>query len=158
MKKGFTLIELLAVIIILAIIALIATPIVIDVIEDSKNSTRLSKLELYANSIKLKRMEKIFAGEKIKNNDLTTLSTEIGDNNISCTTVTYDDYMGPILYGCSLKGYGDNYCYKNGVVKRGEDECASFLDNIIPTIESTESNFVVEPDFDKDIRNYFITT
>ena len=36
MKKGFTLIELLAVIVILAIIAVIATPIITNIIEDSK--------------------------------------------------------------------------------------------------------------------------
>lgn len=36
MRKGFTLIELLAVIVILAIIALIATPLVLNVIEESK--------------------------------------------------------------------------------------------------------------------------
>ena len=35
-KKGFTLIELLAVIVILAIIALIATPIVLNLISESK--------------------------------------------------------------------------------------------------------------------------
>ena len=39
MKKGFTLIELLAVIIILAIIALIATPLILNVVEDSKKAT-----------------------------------------------------------------------------------------------------------------------
>jgi len=37
-NKGFTLIELLAVIVILAIIALIATPIVLGIINDSKES------------------------------------------------------------------------------------------------------------------------
>jgi len=42
-NKGFTLIELLAVIVILAIIALIATPIVLGIIDDSKeNSNRIS--------------------------------------------------------------------------------------------------------------------
>ncbi len=46
MKKGFTLIELLAVIIILAIVALIATPIIINVIEDSKKSANRSQVEL----------------------------------------------------------------------------------------------------------------
>ena len=35
-KNAFTLIELLAVIVILAIIALIATPIVLDIIDDTK--------------------------------------------------------------------------------------------------------------------------
>ena len=39
-KKGFTLIELLAVIVILAIIALIATPIVLGIIEDSRESSK----------------------------------------------------------------------------------------------------------------------
>ncbi len=45
MKKGFTLIELLAVIIILAVIALIATPIVIDVINDSKDSVAYTETQ-----------------------------------------------------------------------------------------------------------------
>lgn len=38
-SKGFTLIELLAVIVILAIIALITTPIILNVIEDSRKNT-----------------------------------------------------------------------------------------------------------------------
>ena len=52
MKKGFTLIELLAVIVILAIIALIATPIVLDIIEDSKNNASLRSAENYLTSAK----------------------------------------------------------------------------------------------------------
>ena len=43
-SKGFTLIELLAVIVILAIIALIATPIVLDIIEDSKESANIQSI------------------------------------------------------------------------------------------------------------------
>lgn len=43
MKKGFTLIELLAVIIILAIVALIATPIILDVIDDARESAARSE-------------------------------------------------------------------------------------------------------------------
>ena len=42
-RKGFTLIELLEVIVILAIIALIATPIVLDIIKDSKVSSKKIK-------------------------------------------------------------------------------------------------------------------
>ena len=37
-KKGFTLIELLAVIVILAIVALIATPLILNVIEESRKN------------------------------------------------------------------------------------------------------------------------
>ena len=46
MKKGFTLIELLAVIVILAIIALIATPIVLNIINDARESAKTRSAEL----------------------------------------------------------------------------------------------------------------
>jgi len=46
-NKAFTLIELLAVIVILAIIALIAVPIILNIIDDSKRSTRMRSVELY---------------------------------------------------------------------------------------------------------------
>ena len=46
-SKGFTLIELLAVIVILAIIALIATPIILNIIDDTKKSSKERSKELY---------------------------------------------------------------------------------------------------------------
>jgi len=51
MKKGFTLIELLAVIVILAIIALIATPIILGIIEDARNESKVRSAELYLTAI-----------------------------------------------------------------------------------------------------------
>ena len=51
MKKGFTLIELLAVIVILAIIALIATPIIINIINDSRESSYKRSIELYGDAV-----------------------------------------------------------------------------------------------------------
>ena len=49
---GFTLIELLAVIVILAIIALIAIPIVIHIINDTKNSSEKESIKLYIDTVK----------------------------------------------------------------------------------------------------------
>ena len=51
MKKGFTLIELLAVIVILAIIALIATPIVLNIINDAKESSLLRSADFYIDAL-----------------------------------------------------------------------------------------------------------
>ena len=51
MKKGFTLIELLAVIVILAVIALIATPIVLSIIEQTKESAVLRSAEHYLSAV-----------------------------------------------------------------------------------------------------------
>ena len=50
-NKGFTLIELLAVIVILAIIALIATPIVLNIIKDSRESAGLRSAEMYLDAV-----------------------------------------------------------------------------------------------------------
>ena len=51
MKKGFTLIELLAVIVILAIISLIAVPIVVNIINDAKTSSKEQSIEMYGRAV-----------------------------------------------------------------------------------------------------------
>ena len=62
-RTGFTLIELLAVIVILAIIALIATPIVLDIINDSKESSKKRSQELYLTSLNQALAQKMLNGE-----------------------------------------------------------------------------------------------
>ena len=57
-KNAFTLIELLAVIVILAIIALIATPIVLNIIEDTKKSAQLRGAEFYLDAVEQAIMRK----------------------------------------------------------------------------------------------------
>ena len=51
--KGFTLIELLAVIVILAIIAVIAVPIVLKIINESKESSVLRSAEFYLDAVEI---------------------------------------------------------------------------------------------------------
>ena len=50
-KKGFTLIELLAVIVILAILALIAIPIVINIINDSRENSHKRSIQTYGRAV-----------------------------------------------------------------------------------------------------------
>ena len=57
-KNAFTLIELLAVIVILAIIALIATPIVLNIINDTKESAQLRSAEFYLDAVEQAIMRK----------------------------------------------------------------------------------------------------
>ena len=57
-KNGFTLIELLAVIVILAIIALIATPIVLNIISETKESAQLRSAEFYLDAVEQAIMRK----------------------------------------------------------------------------------------------------
>ena len=64
-KKGFTLIELLAVIVILAIIALIATPIVLNIIDDTKEESSLRSAEFYLKGLELSIAQEILEEENI---------------------------------------------------------------------------------------------
>ena len=67
MKKGFTLIELLAVIVILAIIALIATPIVLNIINDTKESSQLRSAEFYLDAVETAVAQSTLNDKKLEN-------------------------------------------------------------------------------------------
>ena len=79
MKKGFTLIELLAVIVILAIIALIATPIVLNIISDSKESSVERSAELYIDAV-----EKAIIKENLKRKFNPLECIVRNDGNLIC--------------------------------------------------------------------------
>ena len=112
-NKGFTLIELLAVIVILAIIALIATPIVLGMIEDSRESSKkisagnvVSAVEsaynlAYANNMgmvpTLDQVKEAFnmrgatwTGNTIKTNDDVTCTITLEDVQMSVACENYD--------------------------------------------------------------------
>ena len=86
MKKGFTLIELLAVIVILAVIALIATPIILNIIEDSKKQSIISSANLYIDGL-VKQI-----ATKNLTNEFNPSSCTVLNGNVTCdgTSLTYE--------------------------------------------------------------------
>lgn len=135
-KKGFTLIELLAVIIIMAVISLIATPIILNIIDNSKESANQRSVELYKKAI----MNAFVEYQMVNNaapssfNDLESyinVQNKIDD----CTTKVFKN--GYVYLSCDLdnKNYTTGnlyYCYSNDntvQTRLGSEYYCSFDDN-----------------------------
>ena len=120
---GFTLIELLAVIIILAIIALIATPIVLNVIDSAKESTRKSSVAGYADAVRLAVNEKMFENKGISpaiNEDFLNNVIYQGDK-VTCNEVKNTNNYGVILKECTVATNSNLYCFAKGKVYSCDD-------------------------------------
>ena len=116
MKKGFTLIELLAVIIILAVIALIATPIVLNVVNDAKESARKSSVAGYADAMKLGVSDYMFTNKgelPIIDKDFQKKYNSKGENVI-CEGVYSTDSYGIVLHNCKVGNESKLYCFAKG--------------------------------------------
>ena len=114
MNKGFTLIELLAVIVILAIIALIATPIIMGIINDSKDSAKQRSLELYKNAIANKIATSQLTENPVEPGNLSSefLQTiKYDGERISCTTNVLNTDGTIYLDGCSVGNSTKLYSY-----------------------------------------------
>ena len=92
-EKGFTLIELLAVIVILAIIALIATPIVLNIISDSKDSASLRSAEMYLSAVEYGISDKVMDNKTIPNGTHTIMEK----GNICIGTYNNKNCIGDII-------------------------------------------------------------
>ena len=78
-NKGFTLIELLAVIVILAIIAIIAVPIIINIIDDSKDNSILRSADFYLDAVEMS-----VAQATLKNQNIEDKTYNILENGNIC--------------------------------------------------------------------------
>ena len=150
-KKAFTLIELLAVIVILAIIALIAVPIVIHIIEDSKNSSEKESIKLYLDTV-----EKMVAKYQMNNTSFNPSVCDIQDNgNIKCNdtdipiemkgkTPTYGKIYfskGKISIGENILLNGLYYQVQNNEISDGTKEMVSGFSTVINQIELAVGNY-----------------
>ena len=93
MKKGFTLIELLAVIIILAVIALIAVPIIINVIEDSREKAAISSANGYVRAVNYKIAQEVL-NDRIVDESIDYI---IGENELAVTGNNMEDIAGSYI-------------------------------------------------------------
>lgn len=135
-KKGFTLIELLGVIVILAVISLIATPVIINIIQNAKESSNQRSVELYAKAI----MNAYIEYGMINNTSpsgYSDIESYISMDNEppDCEKKLYPN--GSVYLSCNIEGktytYGNlYYCYSKGSKSTdiGTEYFCTFDDNV----------------------------
>jgi len=142
MKTGFTLIELLAVIVILAIIALIAVPIVLNIVNDAKESAQLRSAEMYMDGV-----EQAIIKEKLTTSNFNPTSCNIDKGNLLCdgvkvevevkgekptdVTITFEDGN---IKEISLKYKNEKEITKNS---KNEMVYVKFLDEVCDYVSGT---------------------
>ena len=107
-KRGFTLIELLAVIVILAVIALIATPMILGIIESSRNGARKESIAGYAHTVDLIYMKSSM--HPLDQSIVDQADKEYKGEKVTCQNVYYHS-SGVVLNRCQVGGSEKQYCY-----------------------------------------------
>lgn len=133
LKKGFTLIELLAVIIILAIVALIATPIILNVVDDAKESAGLSEANMiysginnYCASIEMKKQLGTLGEEDVDCSSKTSFTTaEISKMvNLGSATIESNSYANRKLTNLVVISNNNKYVLcSNGSMALESERC-----------------------------------
>ena len=136
-NKGFTLIELLAVIVILAIVALIATPIILGIINDTKEQSNKRSVENYADSIK-----NALVRYQLKENKKTILFEDIEkyieyDGNVVCNIIQIYEDGSIYLNNCIVNDNSEGYSYgKQHITKQNARAATATTTGIVPVVEN----------------------
>ena len=170
--KGFTLIELLAVIIILAVVSIIATPIVLDVVEDSKESVNKSTAYNLLDAANLYYTESLLDNNKA--NKINSLGNIYDEITVSGKKPSNGDLRVNDKGNVALSIIIDNKCYKKTFMSEleitedkecslgyvGNDETApivSLTSDVVLTNGWAKSNFWVNvsvTDEESGVNNY----
>ena len=88
-EKGFTLIELLAIIVIIAIIAVITTPIILNVIENSRRGAVIDSGHGFKDAVQKYYLSNIAAGDdnKVLNGSYTVTNGVLDGENVDNVTI-----------------------------------------------------------------------
>ena len=150
-KQGFTLIELLAVIVILAVIALIATPIILNVIEDSKKGAAEQSVIGYINGI-----ENSVLVSELDNNSLedgsyniNELNVEVKGNKPSSGNVTLESGIVVDAVIC-MNGYRINYANSKAEVQGKCDEALVYNEGILNGTDPVLGDNMIPVTIEKD--------
>lgn len=110
-KKGFTLVELLAVIVILAIIALIATPIVINVVNESREKANLRSIESYAKAYETAYYQALLTDSTVQFTDSSKVVPQYSGTRITDCVMTLGENNKVVAKGCKIAGSTKTYEY-----------------------------------------------
>lgn len=86
-KKGFTLIELLAIIVILAVIALITTPIILNVVENSRKNAAVDKAYGVIEAVRLAYTQNQVTTDPVTGKDTICVTYGSETTETGCTVV-----------------------------------------------------------------------
>lgn len=101
MKKGFTLIELIAVIVILSILSLILTPVVLNIVSNTRESANKRSVDAYGRSIELAIYSYILENKKDPTS-IDDLTVEYTGNKVDCDQTVINDNKTVYLSVCKI--------------------------------------------------------
>ncbi len=162
-KKGFTLIELLAVIIVLAIIILIATPIIFNIIENTKLKALENSCYGVIDAVKTNYVENLLNSEDGKVN----LSGNVDDLTLSGEHPYYGTWQidnssdsterGIKIQNVKFKSM-KNYTCSNDLTTGKVNCIKDGTDNVLPTITPKNETIEVNEETNQKIKKYFNVT